>query len=158
MKPLKIYKFGGASIQDAPSMARIRGIIAPALNHYQLVVVVSALGKSTNALEKVVLAWHQNQSVELQLALDFVAQTHRDLISELDVSDRAKEQIRQSFDIRLAQLEVLLTAPPHSNYNLNYDQVVSYGELFSTTIFSEYLVLSGLQARFQDVREWIVTE
>ena len=158
MKPLKIYKFGGASIQDAPSMARIRGIIALALNHYQLVVVVSALGKSTNALEKVVLAWHQNQSKELQQALDFVAQTHRDLISELDVSDRAKEQIRQSFDIRLAQLEVLLTAPPHSNYNLNYDQVVSYGELFSTTIFSEYLVLSGLQARFQDVREWIVTE
>ena len=158
MKPLKIYKFGGASIQDAPSMARIRGIIASALNQFQLVVVVSALGKSTNALEKVVLAWHQNQSEELQQALEFVAQTHRELISDLDISDRAKEQIRQSFDIRLAQLEVLITASPHPNYNLNYDQVVSFGELFSTTIFCEYLVLSGLQARFQDVREWIITE
>jgi len=158
MKPLKIFKFGGASIQDAPSMARIRGIISNSLNSNQLIVVVSALGKTTNALEKVVLAWHQNQASDLKAALNQVVLTHREIISQLDVSDRAKGEIQKSFDVRLAQLEVLLANAPHPNYNLNYDQIVSFGELFSTTIFSEYLVFSGLQARFQDVREWIITE
>lgn len=156
--PLKIYKFGGASIATASAMARVREIIAHALHQYQLVVVVSALGKTTNALEKVVLAWHQNKKENLKKELERVGKLHHELIAELDVSASAQKKIHQAFDIRWAYLEVVLQSNPHSNYNLNYDQVVSFGEIFSTTILSEYLHHSGLPVQFQDIRAWIQTD
>lgn len=151
---MKVFKFGGASVKDAAAVKNIASI----LRNYatkQLVVVVSAMGKTTNALEKVLQAWFSNDEAVQQYVNEVIAY-HQQIIGEL-FPDK-NNPVYFKTDLLFGELEGHLCSPPSPNFDYEYDQVVSFGELISTAIVSEYLVAQGFNCQWFDVRELIQTD
>jgi aspartate kinase len=151
---LKVFKFGGASVKDADSVRNVAKILK---NHApeKLVVIVSAMGKTTNALEKVLQAWYENDE-RLSVFIEDVISYHQEIVSALfpDKSHPAHFKTNLLF----GELEGHLFTPPSLNYDFDYDQVVSFGELISTTIISEFLESEGFNSQWFDVRDMIHTD
>ena len=159
---MKVFKFGGASVNSADAVRNMAQIVQTHLEKEPLVVVVSAMGKTTNLLEKLVPTDSslitQHSSLRQQLE-DY----HLDIAKSLIPND---ETIVNKIQSLLHQLDQTITAlshsatqsPSHSNYNYCYDQVVSFGELISTTIIAEYLNHLGINTLWQDAREIIKTD
>jgi aspartate kinase len=150
---MKVFKFGGASIKDAESIRNVCDIIR---DHGEkpLLVVISASGKTTNALEEVVNAYY-HQTGELSSAVEAVRKHHRELVEGLfepghSVED-AVENIFVSLDWQLEEERM-------ESYNYVYDQIVSTGELLSTTIVSHYLNKCGVDNEWLDVRDVLKTD
>lgn len=151
---MKVFKFGGASVKDAAAVKNIASI----LRNYapkQLVVVVSAMGKTTNALEKVLQAWFSNDD-SLQQSISEVISYHQQIIAEL-FPDK-EHPVYFKTDLLFGELEGHTCTPPASNADFEYDQVVSLGELISSTIVSEYLLTQGFNCQWFDVRKLICTD
>lgn len=151
---LKVFKFGGASVKDADSVRNVSKIVE---NHAseKLVVIVSAMGKTTNALEKVLQAWYENDE-RLSVFIEDIISYHQEIVSALfpDKSHPAHFKTNLLF----GELEGHLFTPPSLNYDFDYDQVVSFGELISTTIISEFLENEGFNCQWFDVRDMIRTD
>jgi len=150
----KVYKFGGASVKDADSVRNVAAILkkhAPK----KLVVIVSAMGKTTNALEKVLNAWYESDE-RLSTFVQEIINYHQEIITSL-FPDK-KNPIHFKTDLLFGELEGYLNSLPTLQYDFDYDQVVSFGELISTAIISEYLVSEGFNCRLFDVRELIITD
>lgn len=151
---LKVFKFGGASVKDADSVRNVSKIVE---NHApeKLVVIVSAMGKTTNALEKVLHAWYENDE-RLSVYIEDTISYHQEIVNALfpDKSHPAHFKINLLF----GELEGHLFTPPSLNYDFDYDQVVSFGELISTTIISEFLESEGFSCQWFDVRDMIRTD
>ena len=151
---LKVFKFGGASVKDADSVRNVSKIVE---NHApeKLVVIVSAMGKTTNALEKVLHAWYENDE-RLSVYIEDTISYHQEIVNTLfpDKSHPAHFKINLLF----GELEGHLFTPPSLNYDFDYDQVVSFGELISTTIISEFLESEGFSCQWFDVRDMIRTD
>ncbi|MCU7552523.1 aspartate kinase [Chitinophagaceae bacterium LB-8] len=148
---MKVFKFGGASVD---SVERIRNLkrILQSYSHDKILVVVSAIGKTTNALEEVVNAFY---SKEKQLALelfDAIKQKHLQIAEEL--SSQPIDQLTDLF----TEVEWLLHDKPVREYDYYYDQVVCIGELLSTSIISNFLNVSGIHNKWVDVRDIIRTD
>ncbi|HOI86912.1 MAG TPA: aspartate kinase, partial [Lentimicrobium sp.] len=146
---MKVFKFGGASLRDAEAVRNVREI----LNRFpgeRICVVISAMGKTTNALEQVADAWI-NQDVGVFSLLSGLENFHLEISSELGGAGSlaVKSIIR---DIRL-----LLQSAPPSLYDAAYDQIVSNGELLSTAIVSEFLSREGVPNQLLDARKLIIT-
>jgi aspartate kinase len=151
---MKVFKFGGASVKDAAAVRNIASI----LQNYapkQLVVVVSAMGKTTNALEKVLQAWFSNDETLHQLVNDVISY-HQQIIAEL-FPDK-NHPVHFKTDLLFGELEGHICTPPSPNFDFEYDQIVSLGEMISTTIISEYLLSQGFNCKWFDVRELIRTD
>jgi len=151
---LKVFKFGGASVKDADSVRNVAAILkkhAP----QKLVVIVSAMGKTTNALEKVLNAWYENDE-RLNTFIQDVIRYHQEII--LSLFPDKTHPVHFKTDLLFGELEGHLNTLPLLNYDFDYDQVVSFGELISTTIISEYLINQGFNCRWFDVRELINTD
>ncbi len=151
---IKVFKFGGASVKDADSVRNVAAI----LKHHapqKLTVIVSAMGKTTNALEKVLNAWYESDE-RLNTYIRDVIQYHQDITSAL-FPDK-NHPVHFKTDLLYGELEGHLDTPPALNYDFDYDQVVSFGELISTTIISEFLISEGFNCRWFDVRELISTD
>ncbi len=151
---IKVFKFGGASVKDADSVRNVAAI----LKHHapqKLTVIVSAMGKTTNALEKVLNAWYESDE-RLNTYIHDVIQYHQDITSAL-FPDK-NHPVHFKTDLLFGELEGHLDTPPALNYDFDYDQVVSFGELISTTIISEFLISEGFNCRWFDVRELISTD
>ena len=151
---LKVYKFGGASVKDTDAVRNVAAIIkkyAP----WKLVVVVSAMGKTTNALEKVLNAWYAGDESAFKLANEVILY-HQQIIETLFL--QKQHPVYFKTDLLFGELEGYISSPPSLNYDYNYDQLVSLGELISSTIISEYLVQEGLNCAFADARELIRTD
>jgi aspartate kinase len=151
---VKVFKFGGASVKDADSVRNVAAILnkqAPG----KLVVIVSAMGKTTNALEKVLNAWYENYE-RLPVFVQEVFDYHQKIIADL-FPDKTNPVYFKA-DLLFGELEGHLTTPPLLKYDYDYDQVVSFGELISTTIISEFLASEGFNCRWFDVRELIQTD
>ena len=119
-----------------------------------LVVVVSAMGKMTNALESVVLAYRQGDEGLAELRDTFYAY-HQKIISDLKIKDvLAIETFAKLYE----KLKYQLDKPPTDNFDYDYDQIVSYGELFSSAILSAYLNYSGINNEWVDARNLIRTD
>jgi len=151
---MQVFKFGGASVKSAEAIKRVALLLkqyAPA----QVAVVVSAMGKMTNALERVLQAWHTGQP-EWENHLETCKQFHHEIMCGLfpDVAHPSYARVAGLFE----QLEKYLLAKPSGNYDYDYDQVVSYGELVSTVIVDEYLRSQGFACRWFDVRKLIITD
>ncbi|MFN2379541.1 MAG: aspartate kinase [Bacteroidales bacterium] len=147
-----VYKFGGASVKDAGAIRNLYSIVAGA--QLPLVVVVSALGKTTNALENVV-----NQSGrpshEVDIAIASVLDYHLQVADELlGQGNRAAAWISDS----VAGIRDLLSVAGDRGPDWLYDQIVSLGELWSTRIVEEYLRKRGLRSRWIDMREVLITD
>lgn len=151
---LKVFKFGGASVKDADSVRNVAKIVdehAPG----KLMIIVSAMGKTTNALEKVLKAWYHNDE-RLGTFVQEIITYHQDIINSL-FPDKT-HPVYFKTDLLFGELEGNLFTPPSLNYEYDYDQVVSMGELISTVIVSEYLVSKGFNCQWFDVRELIRTD
>ena len=153
MMRFKVFKFGGASVKDAAAIENLHEI----LRRYpddRLVVVISAMGKTTNFLERVLHAYYnapdQVEGLLTELQSQHVAVAERLVPDPGSIVDR----IQGLF----TQLRARLQMEPSDNYDFDYDQIVSFGELLSTTIISTYLNLTGIANTWLDARRLVRTD
>lgn len=152
---MQIYKFGGASVKDATSVKNVAAILA-ANSFNEKVVVVSAMGKTTNELENVINLYYSSNS-NWQTALDTIFEKHVAIIRELyghSSSIKAVEDVRKIIEAS----RKFLNENTSRNYNYIYDQIVSAGEYISTTIVSDYANSIGLRNTLLDVKEVLFTD
>lgn len=149
---MNVYKFGGASVKDADGVRNVANIIAQGSG--KLVVVVSAMGKMTNALEVVVDHYFHHRAEACFQSFEAVKQYHQQLLTDLFGNPSASER----FNHHLEAMEQRLTQPPSMHYDFEYDQIVSFGELFSTSIVCDYLVSKGVNCKWMDARTIIKTD
>ncbi|MEZ4920585.1 MAG: aspartate kinase [Saprospiraceae bacterium] len=150
---MKVFKFGGASIKDADSIKNVAAILEQ-FKDESLVIVVSALGKTTNAMEAVVAA-HARQDGTARSLFEEVKQTHYQLMQELFEPDA---EIFTTINDTLVEAEWILDEAPEENYDYMYDQIVSMGELLSTNILAAFLNKIGLPTQWLDARDVIFTD
>lgn len=149
---MKIYKFGGASIKDAENIRNVVRILEQEGTENCL-LVISAMGKMTNAFENIVGAYCY-QEENLKTSIEFVIDFHANIINDLfEKQDETHEEIDSLFN----ELHDFLAQNPKKEYDFLYDQIVSFGELISTTIVSRYFTKVGINAVWNDVRELIKT-
>ena len=150
---MKVYKFGGASVKDA---AGVRNLLDIVTGEQELFIIVSAMGKTTNALEAVFTAMQQGDEATALQRIDESYAYHRTIIDELMGADRTIEDIDKLFE----QLRNIVrnTIYRSSDAELWYDTIVAYGELISTTIISNYLNGHGVANRWIDMRRAFLTE
>jgi aspartate kinase len=149
---MKVFKFGGASVKDPAGIRNLEKIVAEESDN--LVVVVSAFGKTTNALEKVLRAW-LNAEKNYHELLDEVYKGHLSVIDELFGKD---SEAGRRTDISFSRLREKLLNPVKGKYDFEYDQTVSYGEIWSTIIVSEFLKINFPGTEWVDIRENILTD
>ena len=151
---MKVFKFGGASVKDADGIKNVVSVLQQT-GHDDVLIVISAMGKTTNALE-VVVKDYMDKSPELQSSVQEVKKYHNQIVMDLfeDESGSVFAAVNRVF----ADLEHFLKNNKSPNYNFVYDQVVSMGEILSTTIVSHYFNHTGLRNQWLDVRELIKTD
>lgn len=151
--PLKVFKFGGGSVQNASGVKQLEKIILQHSNA-PLVVVISAIGKTTNLMERIVTAY-RNGLPELENLLLELYQNHHDIAKELLPGE---ETLPDRVSGIIDQLRRQLTLPPDEDYDYDYDRIVSFGEILSTSLISHYLNLKGLRNEWIDARQLIRTD
>ena len=149
---MKVFKFGGASIKDAPSIKNILEIISK-YEKDNLVIVVSAMGKTTNALEKVVDSYF-NDKAQLQSSISDVFNFHINILNNLfEKNHFIFSELNTSFE----KLSSFIKSNKSPSYSFVYDQVVSLGELISSKIIYEYLLKNNMDCSLIDARNCIKT-
>lgn len=151
---MKVFKFGGASVKDAQSVSNVASILKN-FHAQNLVVVISAMGKMTNALEKVVNDYFY-QKQDPHIALEEVKTFHYNIMKDLFKNET--HGVYQDVNNLFVEAEWVLEEKPDRPYNFIYDQVVSLGELISTKIISAYLNEQGVKNVWLDVRDVIRTD
>ncbi|WP_439182362.1 aspartate kinase [Carboxylicivirga taeanensis] len=147
---MRVFKFGGASVKDASGVKNLSQIVGAVKE--PLIVVVSAMGKTTNAMETIVEAYMERDMRLVQERYHQVRSYHLQVAEELFGRDNA------CLNDLLSQLEQKLEMEPSLNYDFEYDQIVPFGELFSTTIISAYLNSIKLRNEWLDIRRYIRTD
>ena len=152
---MKIFKFGGASVNSASAVKNMAHIVQQHLGDEPLAVVVSAMGKSTNMLERLVPGVADEN--ERQLLRQEIETYHRRTTEALMPTNG---DTQTKISRLLAQLDTLATqlTPAPTHYNYNYDQVVARGELLSTTIIADYLNHLGINTLWVDARHLLRTD
>lgn len=151
---MQVFKFGGASVKDADGVRNMASLLQK-VGYKDTLIVVSAMGKTTNALELVIKNYFENKA-EFQSALQEVRKYHNEIL--LNLFDNENHVIFRKITSFFNELLLFLTTNKSPDYNFVYDQVIGYGELISTTIISGYLNLIGLKNKWIDVREHIKTD
>ncbi|WP_106292683.1 aspartate kinase [Arcticibacter pallidicorallinus] len=151
---IEVYKFGGASSKDAEGIKNIAYILSlkPEL---QLLIVVSAIGKTTNALEELLNAYVDRKDNTIDI-LDAIKVYHEKIIDDLfdDKAHPVYDDVANAF----VEIEWILEEEPYDSYDYLYDQIVSVGELVSSKIVSHYLNSSGMANQWTDARSYIQTD
>lgn len=150
---MKIFKFGGASVKDASNIKNIATILQNEGTKNTL-IVISAMGKMTNAFEDVVDAYYQKLE-NLPQKLYFIEAYHKNIMDELFDKE---ETIYSKVDILFSELSWFLDRNSSQRYNYVYDQIICFGELLSTKIVSAYLSKIGIENNWFDVRNFIKTD
>lgn len=151
---MKIFKFGGASVKDAASVKNVAAVLSLFKNE-QLVVVVSAMGKTTNALEKVVDAYFEKDEM-LREYLKQVKEYHSNIIHQLGF--KPDHKIYEALENTFVEIDWILEEEPSKGYGFVYDQIVSQGELISTKIVSAYLNENNFKNEWLDIRDCLITD
>jgi aspartate kinase len=148
-----VFKFGGASVKDAKSIKNLREILFNRLRNHT-VIVVSAMGKTTNALEELLNLKLEDKPLYEKSAK--LKNYHLEICRELFLPENLIFPAIENF---FSQLDRILEKPlSKENYDEYYDQVVSFGELISSRIVQEYLCAEGIFCLWQDAREIISTD
>ena len=151
---MRIFKFGGASVKDAKGIHNMYRVLEQT-GHENILIVVSAMGKTTNALEKLIeIYFEDSQKTESQL--NEVIDYHLRIMDE--IFDHPKHDVYNEVKERFDRLRIFLQNNKSPHYSFVYDQVVSTGELVSTTIITHYLNSKGIFAEWLDARECIQTD
>lgn len=151
---MRVFKFGGASVKDADSVKNVVNVLRQ-VGHKDVLLIISAMGKTTNALEVVVDNYFK-KSKELQASIQDVKKYHIQIL--LDLFDNETHEVFNAINNHFTDLEYFLRSNKSPNYNFVYDQVVSFGEIVSTTIISHYFNQQGLENTWLDVRSIIKTD
>ena len=152
---MKVFKFGGASVKNVEGIKNVASIIRQ-FNGEKLVVIVSAIGKTTNALEKVVEAFYEGKKDEALQLFSAIKESHLTTAKYLLVTtyNEAYTQLNSFF----TEVEWLLHDKPVQPFDYYYDQVVCIGELLSTSIVSAYLNETKIANEWVDVRDILRTD
>ncbi|MHA6249405.1 aspartate kinase [Pontibacter sp. CAU 1760] len=152
---IKVYKFGGASVKDAAAFQNLAQIVKNHGGTRQLLIVVSAMGKTTNALEEAVTAAYRQQDFED--IFQKIKSYHTAITGQLfpDTNSPAHQRIDHLF---LELQDALRKTTPQEAFDKVYDQVVSYGELISSTILHQFLQQQALPVAWVDSRKYIQTD
>ncbi len=143
---MKIYKFGGASVKSAEGVKTLASIIKS--EHTPLVVVISAMGKTTNMLEAVVDSYF-NRKPDLMGNVAIVKDFHQKIVDGLyNGQSSVYRRVAEIFEV----LEKIISQKPSLSYDFEYDRIVSLGEILSTSIVSHYLNEAGIANTFVDIR------
>jgi len=150
---MKIFKFGGASVKDANSVRNLVNIIEQYKSE-ELIVVVSAMGKMTNAFEWLINSYCYS-SDKIKESLNTIVDFHNEILWDLfpDKANPAYVAVNEMF----YQLEAVLESTPTKNYDQDYDSIIGFGELISTTIVSHYLNENNILNTWMDARNLIKT-
>ncbi len=151
---MRIFKFGGASVKDADGVQNLVKVLKQ-VGHENTLLVVSAMGKTTNAMEKVVNSYFEDKNA-LSSAVQEVIEYHNTIL--LDLFQTNKHPVFEKVKVLFDEVQGFLVWNKSPNYNFVYDQVVGYGELVSTTILSAYLNKEGIKNSWLDVRDFIKTD
>ncbi|PWH84105.1 aspartate kinase [Algibacter marinivivus] len=151
---MQVFKFGGASVKDVKGVKNLASVLKK-IGYNNTLVVVSAMGKTTNALELVIKNYLENKK-EFQSSLQEVKKYHNQIL--LDLFENENHQAFKKINSLFDELESFFKTNKSPDYNFVYDQVIGFGELVSTTIISEYLNTIGLKNNWIDVRNQIKTD
>jgi aspartate kinase len=151
---MKIFKFGGASVKSAENIKNVAEIVKMFPDE-NIAIVVSAIGKTTNALEEVTKAYTKGKGDKKKL-LDEIHELH---ILEMDqlFTDKNNTCYKEVEDV-FAEIEKRFEVTASANYDLVYDQIVSRGELLSSIIVSHYFTQCGIKNLWKDARKFIRTD
>lgn len=148
---MKVFKFGGASVKDAEGVKNLSSILHS--QREQLVVVVSAMGKTTNLLETLCNAYfHQDKTTAIMKELKTF---HLDIVNALFPLN---DPVHKDLDELFSTLENILNSESSLCYDYEYDRIICFGELISTTIISDYLKMIGIDNLFVDIRKYLKTD
>jgi aspartate kinase len=151
---MKVFKFGGASVKDADGIKNVYDVLEK-VGHEDVLLVISAMGKTTNAFEVVIKNYFE-KSPELQASVQEVKKYHNQIL--MDLFEDENNAVFGAINAIFADLESFLQHNKSPNYNFVYDQIVSLGEILSTTVVSHYFNSRGLKNQWIDVREYIKTD
>lgn len=151
---MQVFKFGGASVKDAESVKNSAHIISK-YKVDALLVVVSAMGKTTNLLEDVTKAYHQNTGEAFEI-LERAKVFHYNILSGLfqDPNHPIFDDIANCF----VEIEWILEEDPQDSFDYLFDQIVSTGEIVSSKILAAYLNYIGVKSKWLDARNYIMTD
>jgi aspartate kinase len=153
---MQVFKFGGASVKDALAIQNVANILQNYRNE-KLVIIISAMGKTTNALEAICEAYSKQNGLAHDL-LDQLRVQHRNIVQQLFDDQSAATTAQEKLATILDKITKRLNQAPLADYNFLYDQIVSTGELLSTTLIADYLATQGLPVQWLDVRHCILTD
>ncbi|MEP0214086.1 MAG: aspartate kinase, partial [Cellulophaga sp.] len=148
---MKIFKFGGASVKDATGVKNVVNVLQQ-VGHTNTLVVVSAMGKTTNAMEDVVNAYF-NDKAALPATIQEIVDFHTNILN--DLFDNTQHEVYAKVKVLFDEVQGFLAWNKSPKRSFVYDQVVGYGELLSTTILNAYLNQVNIQSNWLDVREFI---
>lgn len=151
---MRVFKFGGASVKDANGVKNVVEVLNE-VGHLNTLIVVSAMGKTTNAMEKVVSSYFKDKkgvSSSLREVVDF----HHEILVEL--FENSSHPVFEKVQLLFEEVKGFLMWNKSPKHSFVYDQVVGYGELVSTTIISAYLDKAGFKNEWLDVRSVIKTD
>jgi len=151
---MKVFKFGGASVKDVESVRNVVSVLKKFPNQ-KIIVVVSAMGKITNALEKLTNAFFLKQK-DATSTLEEIRKYHFDIIRNLFPD--SYNPIYENVQIVFNEIEKKIISSPSDEYGKEYDQIVSVGEIVSTKIVSAYLNEFGVKNDWLDIRGIIKTD
>jgi len=148
-----VFKFGGASVKDAGGIINLANVVK-LYEGEQLLIVVSAMGKTTNALEKLTKAY-VDQADDLDEIYSDIKNYHYEILKELfEPSHPIFDEVANTF----VEIDWMIEDEPHDDYDFTYDQIVSIGEMVSTRIVNAYLNAAGLKSKWLDARGYIHTD
>ncbi|MFN8297297.1 MAG: aspartate kinase, partial [Chitinophagales bacterium] len=150
---MKVFKFGGASVKDAAGIKNVASIIQK-YGEKDLIVVVSATGKTTNALEIVIKDYFSN--ADAKASFEIVKKNHHQIC--LDLFENETHEVFDKLQNVYAEVDWQLEEDRKESYNYLYDQIVSQGELISSVILSAYLNEAGVKNTWLDVRDVMKTD
>ncbi len=150
---MKVYKFGGGVLSDSKSLLHLVDIVKDLSE--DLLIVVSAFGKTTGALEAVLLQYYQGKNSYLK-AIEEIEKVHIDLLEELGFSN--KDLIYTYVKNIFSDLRFFLHKGLSDNKYFEYDRIVSLGELLSSNILTAFLTLKNIDAKFVDARKLLISD
>jgi aspartate kinase len=151
---MQVFKFGGASVKDAAAVKNVASI----LKQYAVgdtIVVISAMGKTTNKLEELVKAWFYKEG-EAMKVMEELRQFHFSVTAEL--FGNKTSEVNNELENVFVEMMWIIEEEPFSTYNYHYDQLVCQGEVLATKIVSAYLNLEGIKNTWMDARGIIQTD
>ena len=151
---MRVFKFGGASVKDAKGVKNLYKVLKYT-GYNDTIIVVSAMGKMTNSFEKLVDLYFENR-IKIGMHLNLIKNFHQKIIDGLffNYHEAVYSDVKKIF----SDLHKFLKKTNFQNYSFVYDQIVSYGEILSTTIIFNYLKNKGLDISFIDARNCIITD